>query len=90
VPLLKVPPDDLALKYSSAILPGDNTLKEWKLKQAKENAFMVCAMMNALDAAAKFYKDQHSDEELPISNIRMCSRRICICRKSCSIGMKNN
>ena len=60
-PLLKVPPDDLALKYTKAIQP-DGTQKEWKPKQAKENAFMVCAMIDALNAAAKFYKDQHCDK----------------------------
>jgi hypothetical protein len=58
---LKVPPDDLALKYSSAILP-DGTPKDWKPKQAKENAFMVCAMIDVLNSAAKFYKDQHCDK----------------------------
>jgi hypothetical protein len=44
-------------------LPGDGTLKEWKPKQAKENAFMVCAMIDALNAAANFYKDHHCDKE---------------------------
>jgi hypothetical protein len=44
-------------------LPGDDTLTEFKPKQAKENAFMVCAMIDALNAAAKFYKDHHCDKE---------------------------
>jgi len=62
-PLLKVPPDDLALKYTSAVMPGDGSLKEINPKQVKENAFMVCAMIDALNAAAKYYKDHHCDKE---------------------------
>jgi hypothetical protein len=42
-------------------MPGDQSRKEIKPKQIKESAFMVCAMIDALNAAAKYYKDQHCD-----------------------------
>lgn len=59
-PLLKHPPADLALLYNNtAFLPGQSQVMELKPKQAKEYAFMVCAMIEALNAAAIFYKDQH-------------------------------
>ena len=58
-PLLTYPPDDLASKYTSSILPGQNEVKEIRPKQSKEYAFMVCAMIDALNAASKFYKDNH-------------------------------
>ena len=58
-PLLMPPPDDAAMKYTSAIKPDTGEIKEWKPKQAKEYAFMVCSMIDALNAASKFYKDQH-------------------------------
>ena len=53
------PPDDAAQRYTSAIKPDTGEVKEWKPKQAKEYAFMVCSMIDALNAASKFYKDQH-------------------------------
>lgn len=58
-PLLMQPPDDLASKYNTSILPETTIIKEWKPKQAKEEAFMICAMIDALNAASTFYKDQH-------------------------------
>ncbi|OEU14080.1 hypothetical protein FRACYDRAFT_226996 [Fragilariopsis cylindrus CCMP1102] len=58
-PLLMPPPDDAAVKFTSAIKPDTGEIKEWKPKQAKEYAFMVCSMIDALNAASKFYKDQH-------------------------------
>jgi len=64
-PLLMYPPDDLSSRYTTAILPGkgeggsNGEFKEMKPKHAKENAFMVCAMIDALNVASKFYKDQH-------------------------------
>jgi hypothetical protein len=62
-PLLKVPPGDLALKYTYGILPGDGARRNFEPKEAKANAFMVCAMIDALNAAAIFYKQQHCDKE---------------------------
>lgn len=59
-PLLTHPPDDLASRYTTAIWPGGNgEIHEIRPKQAKEYAFMVCAMIEALNSASKFYKDQH-------------------------------
>lgn len=59
--MLKIPPSDLALRYSYAIMPGDGTRRDLKPKQAKEEVFMVCAMIDALNAAAKYYKDRHCE-----------------------------
>jgi peptidyl serine alpha-galactosyltransferase len=58
-PLLKVPPSDVALRYTYSIMPGNNERKDLKEKGVKQQSFMVCAMIDALNAAAKFYKDQH-------------------------------
>ena len=62
-PLLMHPPDDLAERgYTIAFIPDDkvkNKTKELKPKQAKEEAFMVCTMIDALNTASKFYKDRH-------------------------------
>jgi hypothetical protein len=62
-PLLKVPPADLALKYTYAIMPGDNSRKDLKPKHVKEYVFMVCAMIEALNSAARYYKDQHCEKK---------------------------
>eukprot|EP00537_Pseudo-nitzschia_pungens_P010805 CAMPEP_0172387108 /NCGR_PEP_ID=MMETSP1061-20121228/4502_1 /TAXON_ID=37318 /ORGANISM="Pseudo-nitzschia pungens, Strain cf. pungens" /LENGTH=568 /DNA_ID=CAMNT_0013116677 /DNA_START=57 /DNA_END=1763 /DNA_ORIENTATION=+ len=59
-PLLKRPPDDFAnyTKYSKGKVP-DGELKEWRPKQAKEEAFMLCELIRAVNDAAVYYKDQH-------------------------------
>lgn len=57
-----MPPKDLATKYTSAILP-DGSRKDFKPHQAKEQAFMVCTMIKALNDAAIYYKDHHCDKE---------------------------
>jgi hypothetical protein len=60
-PLLKVPPADIALKYTEAIYPGGR-VHEWSnQKQIKGNAFMICTMINALNEAAVYYKNHHCD-----------------------------
>lgn len=58
-PLLAIPPADIALRYDYAILPDNNERKDLKEKGVKQEAFMVCAMIDALNAAAYYYKDQH-------------------------------
>jgi hypothetical protein len=62
-PLLKVPPSDLALRYTYAITPGDNRRKDMNPKHVKDYAFMICTIIDALNAAAKHYKDQHCDQD---------------------------
>lgn len=61
-PLLKVPPGDIALKYTKGIYPGNGKVKEMNPRDVKGNAFMVCAMINALNEAAVYYKDRHCDK----------------------------
>lgn len=60
-PLLQVPPENLGSfeKYKEYKHPGANASGEYKWRQAKRESFMVCAMIRALNEAAKFYKDQH-------------------------------
>lgn len=61
-PLLTMPPEDLALKYNSSITP-DHKQKDLQPRHVKEQAFMVCVMINALNEAAVYYKDHHCDKE---------------------------
>jgi hypothetical protein len=61
-PLLMVPPDDIALTYTSAFTP-DGNFKILKKTEVKEEAFMVCVMINSLNSAAVYYKDHHCDKE---------------------------
>ncbi|KAL3942139.1 MAG: hypothetical protein SGBAC_003601 [Bacillariaceae sp.] len=59
-PLFKVPPVDVALKYTKSIYPNKEVNK-LTTKQRKESAFMVCSIINALNEAAVYYKDNHCD-----------------------------
>lgn len=62
-PLLVMPPEDLATQgLTKAILP-DGSNKELKSVHAKEQAFMICTMIRALNEAAIYYKDNHCDRE---------------------------
>jgi hypothetical protein len=60
-PLLAVPPDDIAVRYNSTILP-DGQRKDVKPKEVKKYAFMLCTMIEALNAAARYYKDNHCEK----------------------------
>lgn len=62
-PLLAVPPADVALRYKYALIPGTGERKDLKEKGVKQQAFMLCHMIDALNAAAKFYKDQQCTGE---------------------------
>ncbi|KAL3902622.1 MAG: hypothetical protein SGILL_010760 [Bacillariaceae sp.] len=44
-------------------MPGDNSRKDLKPKHVKEYTFMLCAMIDALNSAAKYYKDKHCDKK---------------------------
>lgn len=57
-PLLTLPPEDLPTKYNSSTTPN-NVTKDLTPKQAKEEAFMVCTMIQALNDAAVYYKKNH-------------------------------
>ena len=62
-PLLREPPRNVTSKYTTAILPNDKKeRKEIPEKQRKRYGFMLCHMIEALNAAAKYYKDQHCEE----------------------------
>ena len=56
------PPDNIASKYTSGFLPGNNEIRKFNPKEVKRYAFMVCALIDALNAASKFYKDHHCEE----------------------------
>lgn len=61
-PLLKVPPGDIALRYKRGINPNGFKIKGLKPKHVVESGFAVCAMINALNAAAVYYKENHCDK----------------------------
>lgn len=60
-PLFKVPPEDVAMKYTKSIYPNKEAIKLDK-KERKMSAFMVCSMISALNEAAVYYKDNHCDK----------------------------
>lgn len=61
-PLLAEPPHDVMDRYEAAVFPGNN-LKEWKPVDKKRNAFVICYILPALNAAATYYKQQHCDQQ---------------------------
>ena len=60
-PLFKVPPEDVALKYTKSTYPNKEVNK-LDPRQRKASAFMVCSMIHALNEAAAYYKDHHCDK----------------------------
>ena len=63
-PLLTLPPPDIAKKYDFAIAP-DGSRKEYggDTKRRRYHTFMVCALLQALNDAATYFKDHHCDKE---------------------------
>ena len=64
-PLLKVPPNDIATKYTFAIQPGTGDRKELPPAHVKRNAFMLCHFIPALNEAARFFKTHHCTNDPP-------------------------
>jgi peptidyl serine alpha-galactosyltransferase len=62
-PLLAEPPHDLLQQYNFAIFPQGNR-KEWNPTIAKRNAFVLCYMIPALNAAATYYKKNRCDSDI--------------------------
>lgn len=59
-PLYQTPPQDLLHKYSWQEFPGSNGEKLVpNKKEAKEHAYSVCLMIQAMNDAARYYKKQH-------------------------------
>ena len=59
-PLLREPPNDIALKYDHAVQPGTGDIKPMKKPEhIKRNAFMLCYFISALNEAAAFYKEHN-------------------------------
>jgi len=67
-PLMELPPRDI-LQTTWYSHFGDGSVKEWdKSKDDIEryrNAFMICSLFPAINAAATFYKDQHCSSKDP-------------------------
>lgn len=67
-PLMELPPRDI-LETTWYSHFGDSTIKEWDQTQDKiqryRNAFVVCSLFPAVNAAATFYKDHHCDKSDP-------------------------
>jgi len=67
-PLMELPPKDV-LKDTWYSHYGDGTTKTWDPSQDDirryRNAFMICSLFPAMNAAATFYKDNHCDKSDP-------------------------
>jgi len=67
-PLMELPPVDI-LEDTWYSHFGDGSVAEWDQKEDDikryRNAFMVCSLFPAINAAATFYKDQHCDKDDP-------------------------
>ena len=63
-PLLREPPKNVASKYKEAILPNKKKVERKVLgeKEVKRYGFMLCHMIEALNAASIYYKDQHCEK----------------------------
>jgi hypothetical protein len=61
-PLLREPSMDELKKYDFAWFPAGNK-KNWDPVLKKRNAFVLCRMIPALNAAATFYKQNHCAKE---------------------------
>jgi hypothetical protein len=62
-PLLAVPPPDVGIKYDYQILPSDGSRRQVSERDRKYHAFMLCALIPALNDAATYFKDHHCDKE---------------------------
>ena len=67
-PLMELPPIDI-LEDTWYSHYGDGSVEQWDPKKDDikryRNAFMVCSLFPAINAAATFYKDQHCDKNDP-------------------------
>ena len=74
---MELPPTDI-LKDTWYSHFGDGTVTEWDKNQDKieryRNAFMICSLFPAINAAATFYKDQHCDKNDPKTNYSLFFR----------------
>ena len=62
-PFLDSPPLDLSTAFDYAIPPGESDDKKQQLRpqKIKREAFMVCALNNAMNEAAEFFKSHHCE-----------------------------
>ena len=58
-PLLRVPPSDIAIRYNSTHIHFKDV--DYKPKEVREEAFVLCAMIDAMNDAAMYYKDNNCD-----------------------------
>mmetsp|Transcript_20896 Transcript_20896/g.58074 ORF Transcript_20896/g.58074 Transcript_20896/m.58074 type:complete len:518 (-) Transcript_20896:76-1629(-) len=65
-PLLELPPMDI-MKDTWFSHYGDGSVEKWPKEKDSikryRNAFMICSLFPAVNAAAKFYKDQHCKDD---------------------------
>merc|ERR1719343_689641 len=73
-PLMELPPADI-LEDTWYSHYGDGSVEQWDQEkdsiQRYRNAFMVCSLFPAINAAATFYKDQHCDKYDPKTTYEM-------------------
>lgn len=58
-PLLKEPPHDILQTYDYQIAPDGSRLTFRSKKGAQRNAFMICALIPRLNAAARYFKEHN-------------------------------
>jgi hypothetical protein len=62
-PLMKEPPDDIALQYNYTLWPDGTSRYNWSEVQTKRNAFAMCHMIRAVNDAASHFKRKHCSAE---------------------------
>jgi hypothetical protein len=67
-PLLLEPPSNIAALHTGARFP-DGTTQEYSKKEVIRNAFMLCYMIPAMNAAAEYFKKNHCGPEANFSKI---------------------
>jgi hypothetical protein len=62
-PLLRVPPDDIAVQYNGYLFPNLQERMIFKSELAiKQHGFMTCMLIDALNEVAEYFKRGHCEE----------------------------
>ena len=64
-PLLRVPPKDLAVKYDYYIFPNGERKDYRNEMSIKQHGFMNCALIDAFNEVAEYFKRNHCTKEPP-------------------------
>lgn len=67
-PLLRVPPKDIAVKYDFYIFPNGERKDYRNELDIKQNGFMTCTLIAALNEVAEYFKRNHCTDKPPNLN----------------------